>query len=368
MTPATTFQGARLSMARHLRGLTQSELAERAGLSVQFISKLESEERSPSPEALSALAFSLGFGPQFLQRPIREAVTEETCHLRSRRSTPRRLKREIRYRAVLLLEIVGLIEQRVRLPAIAFPHISGEGGPEGIEAAAQKLRVAWGVAVDAPLGNLTRLIESKGAVVSSIHGTSRDVSAFSANPARPIIIRSSAIASASRNRFDLAHECGHLVMHRDIVTGDRATEGEADRFAGALMFPRSAVRREYGPRGYVDWDAIFLLKQRWGMSAAALVRRIWDTGCISYGHYRRANIAIRTKGWHLGEPFEPPPEQPELLKRAMAMMESRAPGSVAGMATQLGCPLEDLKIVLPEGAVPVRHDQREAPVLRMDLD
>lgn len=368
MDSGTTLQGARLRMARHLRGLTQIELADRTGLSVQFISKLESEDRSPSPEALSALAFALGVGPRFLQRPIQEVITDEACHLRSRRSTPKRLKREIRYRAVLLIEIVKRIEDRIRLPDPDFPRIARGSGPEGIETAAQQLRVAWGIAAEAPLGNLTRLIESKGAVVSSIHGTSKKVSAFSTRSSRPLIIRSTAIESASRTRFDLAHECGHLVMHRDIVTGDRETEGEADRFGGAFMFPRSAVRREYGARGYVDWDLVFRLKQRWGMSASAIVRRAWDVGCISYGHYRRANITIRSKGWHLGEPNEPEAERPELLRRALQMMESKDPGSVLALAAEMDCPLDDLAIVLPENTVPKGPDQREGPALRLNRE
>jgi DNA-binding XRE family transcriptional regulator len=52
--------GVRIAALRHERGLTQESLAERAGISVESVSKIEQQERSPSLTMLRMLADALG--------------------------------------------------------------------------------------------------------------------------------------------------------------------------------------------------------------------------------------------------------------------------------------------------------------------
>lgn len=52
--------GARLRALRQARGMTQEELAERAGLHPTYIAKIELGGRLPTLEALSSLAAALG--------------------------------------------------------------------------------------------------------------------------------------------------------------------------------------------------------------------------------------------------------------------------------------------------------------------
>lgn len=47
-----------------------------------------------------------------------------------------------------------------------------------------------------------------------------------------------------RQRFTIAHELGHFVMHSSHGTDD-ASESQADVFAGALLIPRDALRRAF---------------------------------------------------------------------------------------------------------------------------
>jgi hypothetical protein len=47
-----------------------------------------------------------------------------------------------------------------------------------------------------------------------------------------------------RQRFTVAHELGHVVMHSSHGTDDES-ERQADVFAGALLIPRDALRREF---------------------------------------------------------------------------------------------------------------------------
>ena len=62
--PATL--GRRIADCREQLGWTQKQLAERAGLSVTFISEIENDRRSPGTEALLALADALGSSLDYL--------------------------------------------------------------------------------------------------------------------------------------------------------------------------------------------------------------------------------------------------------------------------------------------------------------
>lgn len=158
---------------------------------------------------------------------------------------------------------------------------------------------------------------------------------------RPLIIRSEAKPSACRLRFDLAHECGHLVMHRGIETGDKETEDQANRFASAFLLPRTSFIHEF-PRGpYLNWQAIFDMKLRWKVSAAAILRRAFDLKMLSAGQYRTGHIHLSKTGQRKVEKFDDVivTEMPELLPTAMSALEDAFPGAIRRIAAEAG--LED---------------------------
>ena len=114
------------------------------------------------------------------------------------------------------------------------------------------------------------------------------IDAFSWAGIRDIVVLNPVKASSSRSRFDLAHECGHLVMHRGMETGTPEREDQANRFAAAFLLPRAGFAREYGHRPRLSWGHLRDLKKRWGVSLAALVRRAYDLRLIGAREYQRA--------------------------------------------------------------------------------
>ena len=75
------------------------------------------------------------------------------------------------------------------------------------------------------------------------------------------------------------------------------------RFAGALLAPAPAVRRELGPRRTrLDLGELGLLKREWGLSMQAWIRRAADLGVIPQTEFRRSMIEFRRRGWHREEP------------------------------------------------------------------
>lgn len=70
----------RLSALRELRGLTQEQLAERAGLSAHYVGNLEQNVRRPSMNALLALCSALGATPDyFFQDSLSDDMRNGRC-------------------------------------------------------------------------------------------------------------------------------------------------------------------------------------------------------------------------------------------------------------------------------------------------
>lgn len=151
------------------------------------------------------------------------------------------------------------------------------------------------------------------------------VEAFSWWDERPIVLCKRNSDSATRRRFSLAHELGHLVLHRRVVSGERTTEDEANRFASAILMPAAAFRREFPRAGTrMDWTGLLEMKQRWGTSVQAILRRALDLGMITDAAYHSAYIRISQLGWRRQEPNEPDHEQPELVRSVVDSLRTRS--------------------------------------------
>lgn len=335
MKPDTLFQGSRLRLARLFQGLTLAELGEQVSTTRQYIQRLEvSTDLSPSGELLAALAEILHVDKEYFFIPLTDELKEDQGHFRKLQTTPQNIRHRVLSYGTMFNMIVGYLDTVLSLPPIVIPSIP-VNTTEDIEKAAEACREKWGLYLDAPITNMTRTLERAGVVVTTFEGVSEKVDAFSLVRGRPVIVRNVDKNSSSRARFDLAHECGHLVMHEGIETGDSATEAEANRFASAFLLPRAAFFREFPRTNQIDWKAMFRLKERWGVSVQAIVRRAFDLGMISAVQYRNANVYISRNGWKRGEPREPQPELPEIIPLAINALKETQGVTCADMAKQL---------------------------------
>lgn len=340
--------GEQLRLARLAHGYSLEEIGERVGATRQFIHQLETGARSASDDLVAALADELGVTPTFLAEPIPSTVRPEQCHFRGHITRPASVTSQVLARGTLLDKFVAAIEDHLDLPNVSFPDIPASSAEE-IEQAAEQARRYWGLGTTGPILSMMRVVENAGAIVTYFGDLSERVDAFSMDRRRPVIVRSSLKESLSRQRFDFAHECGHLIMHRGIQTGDRTTEDQAHRFASAFLFPRGAVLREF-PRGRtINWRALIALKLRWKMSLRALVRRGYDLGLLTPAQYRTANIHLVKTGQAKTEAHDAdgtlPIEQPELLPSAIAALESVVPGGAAEVGRQIGLAPAMLELV-----------------------
>jgi Zn-dependent peptidase ImmA (M78 family) len=180
---------------------------------------------------------------------------------------------------------------------------------------------------------MTRAVENAGVLVTRC-STSDKVDAFSRSASGRKVIIVNESKGATRTRWDIAHELGHLVLHGGMVTGDEETERQANRFASAFLMPPASFAREFPRMARIEWEALFRLKDRWGTSLAAIIRTAKDLSLLSAVHYTSAYKYISWNGWTKNEPREPPLEQPESVREALEILENDG-GAVADAAVDL---------------------------------
>lgn len=331
------FRGEQLRLARLAFGYSLDEIGARVGATRQFVHQLEVEAKMPSRELVIALAGALGVTPRFFSAPPRATVRPEQCHFRKQATTPASITSQVLARGSILDTLAEELDNRLELPIVNFPD-APVTSLEDVEAAAETVREHWGLGVSGPITNMMRVVENAGAIVTYFGGVSDRVDALSMDRRRPIIVRSEAKQSLCRLRFDLAHECGHLVMHRGIQTGDHVTEEQANRFASAFLLPRSPFLHMFPRSRFLNWELIFHIKLSWKVSARAVLRRALDLGIITPNQYRTGNIHLAKTGQTKVERYDTdlPMERAELLDAAIDALGGSRPGALSELANELG--------------------------------
>ncbi len=316
----------RLATVRIARGLTQSELAKRSGISQATISKVESGLVELDESRWGLLARELDAPVSVLSAPVGPDSARAVVFHRKRSSLPVSAATRLRARLDLThLQVAGLLADGppVQVPRIPLPP-DGYVTPEEV---AQQVRLALGLA-GGPVSNLIQVLEEAGvAVVRDDLGSVKIDALMSWPPTtvRPVVLLGNH-APGDRQRFSVAHELGHVVMHE--MPSD-AQESEADRFAAELLMPRADI---IGHLREVSLASLARLKQVWGVSMAALLRRARDLAQISDSTYRRLSIELSSAGYRTREPVDVPVEVPGLLDAQVAAM-LRAGRSSAELAT-----------------------------------
>lgn len=295
-----------LSIVRVARGLTQATLAKESGVSQATLSKVESGMMRLENERLTKVADRLEVPPELLMQPSDFAGAPAIVFHRKRASLPVSAASRLRARLDLVhLQVEALVGEEVPV-RLERRRLDSEGLTTPEEIAGQ-VRQALGLP-RGPIRDLICSLESAGVVVVREDLGSVKIDALmSWRPSgRPIVLLGSH-APGDRQRFSVAHELGHAVMH-ELPTEDQ--EAQADRFASELLLPRADVS---GLLGDVSLARLARLKQEWGVSMAAILRRAHDLGQISDFLYRRGNIELSQSGYRSREPVEIPPEGPTLL-------------------------------------------------------
>lgn len=331
------FNGSNLRLARLYHELSLEQVAERVDKTRQYIQRLESGASVPTPDLTHKLASALQVSPDFFidEQPV--VINEEIVHFRKRSSTRLATKLSTIAKAELFKRLIDIFEYELNLPPVKFPQIK-VSTQEDIEKAAEQCRVEWGLGFG-PIENMTRLAEKLGAFVTSFDFISDEVDALSVPLNRPFIFRNTAKKSPCRQRFDIAHEVAHLIIHGGVLTGDRITESQANRFASALLLPRTAMAK-YFPKpigGRIDWQGLSQFKLTWKVSKAAIIYRAHQLSLLSDAQYKTAFFGLKRKGEAIDEKEDCLiiHERPELFDKALLFIVNELGYDVDTIARKL---------------------------------
>lgn len=341
---APEFFGDNLRIARLTSGISLQELGDRVGTTRQYLSQLETTDKKPAPDLIEALSYELGVSPEFFGKQIGNTVKDEECHFRKLSSVPMYSVRECTARMTLVHKVVDALDQHLDLPPVNFPDLGPIRSSRDAAQAAQSCRKHWGLG-KGPIESVARLIEYAGGVITSLGSISEKVDALSVHRERPIVVLNNT-KNSPRLRFDLAHELGHMVMHKGVESGCRETEAQADQFASYFLLPQEALLSSYQSSVRVDWQSIRQIKVKWGVSMRAVIYRLRQSNLITPSQYRTANIALSKKGSRSEELDELViREQPELLRNAFNLLAETYGASFGGIFERLGISREIIGVL-----------------------
>jgi Zn-dependent peptidase ImmA (M78 family)/DNA-binding XRE family transcriptional regulator len=325
---------SRLRDARKVARLSQGDLGNHIGVSRQAVSAYERGDKSPEPATFLKISEILGQPVSFFTNADRGSFgTQNTRFYRKFGAETVRRNEACSVLGNWLVQTAKYLDDFVNYPSPSLPESAPRDGSgrysfDEINEIALNLRKLWGLG-PGPISNVLALLESKGIVICRYEMEGENVEAFSFwNGPRPFVFMASEKEAGVRLRYDLAHELGHLVLHRWVEQSEledkptlKAIEAEADKFAGAFLLPSTSFPNEvYTTR----LDAFVPLKERWKVSIQAMVYRCRDLDLIDGDQALNLYKQISFRKWRKKEPLDDPRkipiEQPRLLRRAVELV------------------------------------------------
>ena len=306
----------RLKRAREAAGLSLRALAEQTGVSYAAIKKYEDGVNTPDSSQLLKLAKALRVRSEYFFRPF--DIQLEGIEYRKRANTTQKLVKRIHAnvleQAERWHELANLYPQFPLQPfalpddlPVSITHM------DEIEHIAAQVRSDWKLGEN-PIPDLVDVLETQGILV--IFTPLENEEKFDGLAAhigkQPVIVVSQSWAG-DRQRFTLAHELGHLLLHGRLAAG-LDEEKACHRFAGALLLPATAIRQQLGQqRRMIEWQELYLLKHEFGLSMASCLFRALNTDIISKPIFDKLWVRFSMQGWRKQEPNAPYPQEQTIL-------------------------------------------------------
>jgi Zn-dependent peptidase ImmA (M78 family) len=351
--------GFRVRQARVLRSRSSGELASSLGWTPSRLSRIENSVLTDLEASdVELLSRELEFPEGFFVHPDADCLLDGDLLFRAK-STPKKERQYLADFAAVAGEVLHWLDSYHHLPGVLLPRRLL--GPEPLQQTeiadvARAARLALGIHPDEPVPHLTYQLERAGVVVvmrdrglhpGDVDSWDKDAVSlekhigYSAwvgrNRDRPMaVVRS--LSSWERTRWTLAHELGHLMLHRGRLVS--FAEDEASRFASEFLAPVDVLVREV-PR-LPTLGNLLPLKLQWGISLYALVRHLRSVDLITEERYksltdqlhvRRNSATGRT--WRRDEPGwdARDPERPGLIRAwAERCLGTSEPNALATMS------------------------------------
>jgi len=201
---------------------------------------------------------------------------------------------------------IGLLEDIGEQPGSGWEPVDmPQPSQSNIKGVAAFVRLWLGVGSRCSFDELRSAVESKGILVFVSNGYQGQWKIAKENPVRgfsmyypefPIIVIKKLDAKVAQT-FTLAHELGHLLLHRESMIdveddfySHQGRERDANAFAGNLLVPDAFVDDidwQHFPLDTVNAYENYLksYSKQWGVSVEAILRRLMDEGKLASKYY-----------------------------------------------------------------------------------
>jgi Zn-dependent peptidase ImmA (M78 family)/DNA-binding XRE family transcriptional regulator len=275
-------------LARESRGIPQKVLADELGVTQAMVSKIESGHLQPTTQMVANLAKALKYSEEFFYQPFQRYPAGAHFY-RKHKTLPVKASTQIEALLNIYRFQVNQLLTAAEIDFVDIPEcdIDEYGSPKEVaKAIRQYLRIPSG-----PITNVTAILESLGVVVIPFDPGSRQFSGASmhANKARYITLINSQMPG-DRIRWTLAHELGHIVMHR-LPTPNMETE--ADEFAAEFLMPSQEIKPDLQS---LYPEKLAGLKMRWQVAMTAILLHALKLGAVTERQYRTVIYRLAAEG------------------------------------------------------------------------
>lgn len=328
------FNGEMFRLARQFRGLTQKEFAEKLGAEASSVSRVENCVTQPTSEMAERAADILDLPLAFFRQPERPYGLPMSVHpmLRAKAAVAQhtidQALAELNLRIMHVRRLLRSVEYE---PVLTLPEVDlGSIGGDPEEAAAL-VRRTW-LMPAGPVIDLVQWVERAGCFVMHAELPDAAMSGVTLRvpDIRPCIFLNKTMP-ADRMRHTLAHELGHLILHR---YPNSEMEREADSFAAAFLMPANDIRPYFAGKR-IDLRLLAALKPEWRVSMQSLLYRASTLRFVNdnQARYLWQQFSIRKMKMREPPELDIPPETPSLVAKLISLHIGKLGYTVEDLAT-----------------------------------
>lgn len=306
-----------LTLARESRQMFQQELSERLEVSKTYMCFLEQEPNTVNPDLLKQLSKVLNYPKSFFFQE--GEIVPPNLSYRKRDKVSIKDINSIEAFINIYRNNIQRLYSLLDFPVLKLPKIS-----ENPNEAATQIRHKWKL----PKGvieNMTTILEENNiTVINFDFGTERvDARSVFTNKKHPIIFINSRM-TGDRQRFTLAYELGHLLLHLNGQdTFNKDVSHEANLFAAELLMPENDIIPDF--EEMINLNVLAKLKKKWKVSMISLFHRAEDLGALTPNQSHYLLKQFNQQGIRRREPLELdiPHEQNTLLKSVISQYKQK---------------------------------------------
>jgi Zn-dependent peptidase ImmA (M78 family)/transcriptional regulator with XRE-family HTH domain len=316
-----TTRGEAIHNARLSTGMSQADLASRAGLTQATLSRYETGSRDPDTATLKAVATELGVGASLLESlPVFHRAVALPEHMR-RRGTAKATQWRMLEARLNMLRIH--VRRLADVADLKFKFVVPRFDPSAFSAAeaARRVRSRWGMP-PGPVESMLVSMEDAGCFVAPRDLESPRIPALSQWIDTYPVVMANSRAHVDEMRLTIAHELGHLVLHSEPGSEPVGAEREAAEFATAFLLPEHDAYQDLAD---MSLRALRELKVKWRVPMRTLMERAHRLGAIDERRRNSIYKMLSKRGWLAAEPLSDvlPPEEPRLFDRMAAALNAR---------------------------------------------